>query len=796
MDPAEPSSSSDTQHPLNTGTGREPATVQVAMWSARHRWLVVILWFAGTIGLMVASTSMGGIDTAEVSGNPNEQRLEASEALDVFNAGGAADPSEQFLVVIDGGEGAAADPAFQAVVGDLVKALAAASVDLDGVQTPTFDQVLDPFLTPPEAGLISPDGTTVRIVAKVPGDSAQVAALLEPIRPIIEEARAANSDLAMHVVSFTFINDDITELISGDLDESLKLTIPLTFIILLFAFGAIVASVVPLVLAITSLIAAFGMLGIYSQLVGPVSANATQLIVLIGLAVAVDYSLFMITRFRVERGAGRDRDKAIEVSSSTAGRAVFFSGLAVMISLAGLVTLGVSLFTSMAVGTISVVFVSVVGSLTFLPATLAILGDRVNLGRPAAWLPRLAVAIPLGPIRRWGRAALAWLDHRAAKQEGSGFWGRFVTWVMARPIPMTILSAGFLIVLALPVLHLRTGTTDITAFPATIDGVAGINLLNEKWPQGSELQLQVVVTEADQEATQAAIETLKAKGLEQDGLSEPVTVTPSRDGKVAMVSFTMAGGLNDEVNRELVRHMRSDVNPAVFADLPDVRTYVTGDAAFSVDVTQLYADGIPRIFAFVLGLSFLLMLVAFHSIVIPIKAIILNLLSTAAAYGVLVLVFQDGWFAGPLGITPSGVIESWVPLFIFTILFGLSMDYHLFILTRIKEARDRGLESRAAVAKGISVTAGVITSAASIMVVVFAVFVTLKFVFIQQLGLGLAVAVLIDATIIRSVLLPASMTLLGDWNWWMPRWLDWIPRVTIEGDPDEPVDLGEARVPA
>ena len=563
------------------------------MWSARHRWLVVALWFIATIGVMVLSTSMGGIDTAEVSGNPNEQRLEATEALDVFNAGGAADPSEQFLVIVEGGQGAATDPAFQAAVADLVAQLGGASADIDGVSTPSFSEVLDPFKVPPQAGLISPDGTTVRIVGKVPGDSAQVAALLKPVKPIMDAARVANPDLTIHVVSFTFINDDITALISGDLDASLKLTIPLTFIILLFAFGAIVASVVPLVLAITSLIAAFGMLGIYSQLVGPVSANATQLIVLIGLAVAVDYSLFMITRFRVERRAGRERDKAIEVSSSTAGRAVFFSGLAVMISLAGLVTLGVSLFTSMAVGTISVVFVSVVGSLTFLPATLAILGDRVNLGRPAAWPPRLAVALPLGPLSRWGRSALAWLDHRAAKQEGSGFWGRLVTWVMARPIPMTILSAGFLILLALPVLHLRTGTTDITAFPATIDGVAGINLLNEKWPQGSELQLQVVVTQADQPATQAAIEALKVEGLKQAGLSEPVTVTPSLDGKVAMVSFTMAGGLNDEVNRNLVRHVRSDVNPAVFADLPDVRTYVTGDAAFSVDVTQLYADGIP-----------------------------------------------------------------------------------------------------------------------------------------------------------------------------------------------------------
>ena len=771
--------------------GREPATVRIAMWSARHRWPVAALWFVATIGLLVVSLSMGGIDAADANGNPNERQLEASEAYDVFNAGGTNDPFEQVVVVVGGAPGATADPAFQAAVGDLVAKLTAAGAPLDGVQTPTFSQLADPLHAPPEAGLVAPDGSTVRIVGRIEGDDTRVTPLIAPVLPILAEARGANPNLAIHAVASTFINDDINALISSGLDDSLRLTIPLTFIILLFAFGAIVASVVPLVLAITSLVAAFGILGIYSQIVGPVSPNATQLIVLIGLAVAVDYSLFMITRFRVERRAGRDRAKAIEVSSSTAGRAVFFSGLAVMISLAGLITLGVSLFTSMAIGTISVVFVSVIGSLTFLPATLSILGDRVNLGRPAAWLPRLAAALPVAPIRRWGRSALGWLDERAARQEGSGFWGRLVTRVMAHPIPMTIASVALLLLIASPVLHLRTGITDITGFPDSIDGVAGIKLLNEKWPQGTELQLQVVVTDFDQPATKAAIEQLKTKGLAVPGLSEPVEVTPSHDGKVALVSFTMGGNRNDEVNRALVRQVRTELDPAVFGALPDVRTYVTGDAAFTVDTTQVYADGVPLIFAFVLGLSFLLMLVAFHSIVIPIKAILLNLLSTAAAYGVLVLVFQDGWFAGPLGITPSGIIESWVPLFIFTILFGLSMDYHLFILTRIKEARDRGLESRPAVAKGISVTAGVITSAASIMVVVFAVFVTLPFVFIQQLGLGLAVAVLIDATIIRSVLLPASMTLLGDWNWWMPRFLDWIPRVTIEGDPDEPVDVPE-----
>jgi uncharacterized membrane protein YdfJ with MMPL/SSD domain len=771
-------------------SGREPATVRIAMWSARHRWPVAALWFVATIGLFMTSLSMGGINASDANANPNERRLEASEAYDVFNAGGTNDPFEQVLVVVSGAPGATADPAFQAAVRDLIAKLKAATAPYDGVQTQTFDELVDPLSAPPAAGLVSPDGSTVRIVGRINGERSRVTPLLEPVRPILDDARTGQPGLAVHAISNTFLNEDINGLISSGLDDSLRLTIPLTFVILLFAFGAIVASVVPLILAITSLVAAFGILGIYSQIVGAVSPNATQLIVLIGLAVAVDYSLFMITRFRVERRAGRDRAKAIEVSSSTAGRAVFFSGLAVMISLAGLITLGVSLFTSMAIGTISVVFVSVIGSLTFLPATLSILGDRINLGRPAAWLPRLAAAVPLGPVRRWGRSALGWLDRRAARQEDSGFWARLVTWVMARPIPMTIISVAVLLVLASPALHLRTGitTNDVTTFPSSIDGVAGIKLLNEKWPQGTELQLQVVVTGADRPDTQAAIERLKTEGLKVAGLGEPTTVTPSHDGKVAMVSFTMGGSQNDDANRAVVREVRSRLTPTVFGSLPDVRTYVTGEAAFTVDTTQVYADGIPVIFAFVLGLSFLLMLVAFHSIVIPIKAILLNLLSTAAAYGILVFVFQDGWFTGPLGITPSGVIESWVPLFIFTILFGLSMDYHLFILTRIKEAKDRGLASRPAVAKGISVTAGVITSAASIMVVVFAVFVTLPFVFIQQLGLGLAVAVLIDATIIRSILLPASMTLLGDWNWWMPRFLDWIPRVTIEGDPDEPAE--------
>jgi RND superfamily putative drug exporter len=773
------------------GLGREPLTVRIAMWSARHGWPVVALWFVSTLGIFGGSLALGGINSADASGGPNQQKIEASEAYDVFNASGTTEPPSESVVVVVSGTGAVTDPAFKAAVADLISKLTGATATLDGVDTKTFDQVVDPYQAPPTAELVSPDGTTVRIIAKISGDKARVTPLLDAVPPIVDAARSANPALTIHVIDSTFINHDINELINRGLDDTLKVTLPISFAILLLAFGAIVASIIPLVLAVTSLLAAFGILGIYSQLNGAVSPNATQLIVLIGIAVAIDYSLFMITRFRVERRAGRDRAKSIEVSSSTAGRAVFFSGLAVMISLAGLVTLGVSLFTSMAIGTIGVVFVSVIGSLTFLPATMSILGDRMNAGRISTWIPRLARALPIGPVRSWGTIAIRWLDRRADRQEGSGFWGRFVSKVMARPIVALVASAAVLLAVASPVLRLRTGISDITAFPASIDGVAGIELVNAKWPSGTDLQLQVVVTKADQAATSAAIEQLKTRALAIHGLSEPTNVTHSKDGTVALVSFTMAGGQNDQADWDIVHQVRTEVDPAVFGGLADVRTYVTGDAAYAYDVTQVYARGTPTIFLFVLGLSFLLMLVAFHSIVIPIKAILLNLLSTGAAYGVMILVFRDGLLAGPLGITPGGVIESWVPLFIFTILFGRSMDYHLFILTRIKEARDRGLDSRAAIAKGISVTAGTITSAASIMVVVFAFFVTLKFAFIQQLGLGLAVAVLVDATIIRSILLPASMTLLGDWNWWMPRILSWIPRVTIEGDADAPLEEGQ-----
>jgi RND superfamily putative drug exporter len=424
----------------------------------------------------------------------------------------------------------------------------------------------------------------------------------------------------------------------------------------------------------------------------------------------------------------------------------------------------------MAVGTIAVVLVAVIGSLTFLPATLAILGDGVNrlripfLGRP--------------------------------RDEGSGIWATLVKAVMRRPVVAAAGSAALLILLASPVLRLRMGQTDFTSFPDSLEGVQAVNLLNEKWPSGGTLELDVVVTNADQPATKTALAKLNEDLLAIDGVNEPAKPFTSADGKVAMLTYAMNGGENDIRNEDIIRTIRSTTAPNALASAsPGTRVYVSGDAAYTLDVVTFYSNGMPEVMAFVLTLSFLLLLIAFRSLVIPVKAIILNLLSTAAAFGVLVWVFVDGHGADLLGFKP-GPIEAFVPVFIFTILFGLSMDYHVFILTRIKEARDRGMSSNDAVARGISITSGTITSAAAIMVVVFSVFVTLELTVIKQLGLGLAVAIFLDATIVRSILLPATMRLLGDWNWWLPRWLSWLPRVTVEGELPETDDEPVAAPPA
>ncbi len=745
---------------MSVSTASQPYTVRIATWSAHHRWLVFGLWFALTIGIFVINIASGGIKTEAPSNNSGASRLESFKARQIYNSGVAqGEPTQDFYLVVSNAMVKVSDPAFKATITRIVEKLNGLAYSADGPAQPIFTRLVDPYSVPTSAGLLAPDGSTARIVGTINGERKLIQKKIVPLKAELKDLQSQATGYELLAYNNTWLNDDINEVVNTDLDGSLKLTLPLTFLILLVAFGAVTAALVPLVLAVTALLAAFGFLGFYSQTVSEVSPYATQLIVLIGLAVAVDYSLFMVTRYRTERRYGRDKMRAIEVASSTAGRAVFFSGIVVMVSLAGLFFLEDIIFRSMAVGTIAVVMISIIGSLTFLPATLSILGNGINWGR----------------IPYFGRD----------REEGSGFWSNLVGFVMRRPLPLALAAAVLLLALAYPVTHLRLGLVDIDSFPDKIEGVKTLQAMNDKWPQGTTLKLFAVVTNADKSETRAAMERFKEAGLRVKGLGEPSEITLSKNGTVAQVGFTVGGHMNDLANQNLALKLRQELVPAYFKDLPGVQTYVTGAPAQVVDVVKLYTDSMPLVFGFVLGLSFLILLVAFHSLVIPIKAIILNLLSTLASYGAMVLVFQDGWFSQQLGIKEAAVIESWVPVFIFTILFGLSMDYHLFILTRIKEAKDKGASSNEAVARGISVTSGVITSAAAIMVVVFSVFVTMQLVIIRQLGLGLAVAVFIDATVIRCVLLPATMRLLGDWNWYLPGFLNWLPRITIEAEEAE-----------
>ncbi|HEY8846807.1 MAG TPA: MMPL family transporter, partial [Candidatus Limnocylindrales bacterium] len=602
----------------------------------RHRWPVFALWFVATIGLFAVSLAAGGTRSVEAVSSDQRSKYEAGEAYEVYSAANAsvgqqAPATQQFLLIVSNPIGTVDEPGFKAAIADIDKRLTAIQASVDGVTGRVFEQLVDPMTAPASAGLISPDRTTVRIVAQVPGDGALLAQRLKPVPDLVAQIKAAYPTYRIHALNNTLANNEISTLINGGLDASLRLTIPLTFLILVLAFGAIVAAAIPLILAVTALLAAFGILGLYSQLVSPVSPYASQLVVLIGLAVAVDYSLFMVTRFRTERRHGRDRLAAIHVASNTAGRAVFFSGLAVMISIGGLFLLDDPLFRSMAVGTISVVLVAVIGSLTFLPATLAILGDRVNRFR----LPIV------------GRD----------REEGSGLWAVVVRSVMRRPVIAAASTALILLAIASPVVRLHMGQADFTSFPDSLDGVQAVNLLNEKWPNGSTLDLSVVVTRADEAPTKAAIQRMTDAVLAIPGLSGPPTTFTSADGHVAFVSYVMAGGSNDLRNQDIVREVRSTVVPAAFAGLTDVRALVTGDAAYTLDVVDFYLHGMPLVMGFVLTLSFLLLLVAFRSIVIPIKAILLNLLSTGAAFGLLVLVFQEGWLADVIGFKP-GPIEG------------------------------------------------------------------------------------------------------------------------------------------
>jgi RND superfamily putative drug exporter len=542
-------------------------------------------------------------------------------------------------------------------------------------------------------------------------------------------------------------------------------------VILVVVFGAAVAAGLPLILAVVSILTAVGMTVIVGRAF-ELSYFVVNMITMIGLAVGIDYSLFVVQRFREERAKGLDVIDAVERAGDSATRAVFFSGMTVVIALLGLLYMPDTVMRSLGIGAILAVVAAVAAALTLLPAVLRLLGDRVN---------KLRVPFVGG----------------ASYHEGGGrFWHAVSAKVTARPVVSILLAGGMLLAAAAPLLTLETGQNGIDSLPDDSASKHAFTLLNEEFDTGAVSTWIVVDGDPGDPQVAAAAETLQAT-LTADPAYGEVTVTPSPDGEILVVEAVTKLDPSTQEARAAVIDLRGVAIPAAFGDVA-TEVSVTGDAAWTVDYVRVLNSRTPTIFVFVLGVSFLLLMAVFRSIVVPLKAIVMNLLSVGAAYGLLVLVFQHGVGASLLGFRQSDVIEAWIPLFLFAVLFGLSMDYHIFLLSRIKERYDVTGDNDESVAFGLGSTGAIITGAALIMVAVFGGFAMGDLAMFQQMGFGLAAAVILDATIVRSVLVPATMKLLGARNWYLPRWLEWMPEIHIEGrhDHDAPRQVDSVLEPA
>src|SRR5215212_2558490 len=738
---------------MSSPSPKHNLAARMAVWSSRHRkkafwgWLafVVLVFFAGNA---VGTTSISDVD--QFSGESHKAEVALHDA-------GLRPVKESVFIQSD--KLTIKDPAFRAAVGDVTDRLS---------KVPYVKNVRSPLTG---ASAVSADGHAALVDFEIAGDSTQAADRVDPTLAAVATAQAAHPALDIRQLGDASANKAIDQVITDDLAKAGELSLPVTLIILTITFGTLVAAGLPLLIGITAVLAALGMVALPSEFL-PVDANLPAVILLIGLAVGVDYSLFYLRREREERAAGRSERSALVNAAATSGRAVLISGVTVIVAMAGMFISGDKSFISFAEGAIVVVAIAVFASLTVLPAMLSWLGDRVEKGR-----------IPL-----LGRS------RRPAGQ--SRFWAALTSRVMRRPGVSILLAGGLLVALAIPALQMKIVTSGVEQLPQDIPIIVTYDKVRAVFP--TEGVVATAVVEADDVrsgTTAAGISDLRTEVDQSNAFKPRTEVIYSKDGTVAQNNVPTPGSGNDDASVHALNLLRDQIIPATVGQVPGTSVNVTGDAASSEDFASQLTSRLPLIFAFVFGLAFLLMLVTFRSIVIPIKAIILNLLSVGAAYGLLVLVFQQGHGESLLGFTANGGVANWLPLFLFVVLFGLSMDYHVFIISRIRELYDRGMSTDEAVRQGISTTAGTVTSAAAVMVGVFAVFITLTFLDFKEMGLGLAVAVLIDATIIRGIMLPAAMKLLGDWNWYLPSWLEWLPRVGAERDAGPSIEPEDPEAP-
>jgi len=718
---------------------------RMGRWSATNRKTAIFGWLAFVLAALVLGSLVG---TEKL--DPGVSTVGESGRADAVLADRFEKPLAE-RVLVQHPTLTADDAVFRATLAEIDRRLA--SFD-------TVAAVREP--------VVSPDGRSALVEFQLATtDKPQAQDDVQGILDAVASLQQAQPAFAIGQFGDASAARQLEEAFAADLEKAGLFSLPVTLVILVLAFGAVVAAGLPLLLALSAVLATMGLLAIPSQLV-PLDGNIDAIVLLIGLAVGVDYSLFYLKRVREERAAGRSEGAALEAAAATSGRAVLISGLTVIIAMAGMFLTGERTFAGFALATILVVAVAVLGSLTVLPALLAWLGDRVEKAR----VPFL---------------------HRLRRNDGEPrFWGWLLARVLGRPKLAATLSAGALLALAGVALQLNTVVTGPDTYPKSVPVMATYAKMQAAFP-GGPMPLSVVVEADDVNApvVTEAIERLREQALATGRMNEPITVDVSPDATIAVVSIPVDGAGTDDVSYAALDTLRDDVLPATLGELAGTSYAVTGITAASSDFDELMASTSPLVVAFVLVFAFLLLLVTFRSLVIAAKAVLLNLLSVAAAYGVLVLVFQHGVGKDLLGFDSTGGVHAIVPLFLFVILFGLSMDYHVFILSRIREGYDRGLSTDAAVAHGIKATAGVVTSAAIVMVGVFAIFGTLSMLFLKQFGVGLAAAVLIDATIVRAVLLPATMKLLGDWNWYLPRWLEWLPRHDHEPPVQDPTPVAQ-----
>jgi len=720
---------------------REPRgpIVAVARWSASHRWTALLIWIAFVAAAVVGSGAVG-----------------FNEMDDADSAIGASAPAEKALARSDFGEPLTESVLVEARDGATLGATSPALTDLhsDLTALSAAASVSDP--------VISEDGTAalMRVDLALPSGeevtSGAAVAAADAVQGVVSDTANANPDLRVEQVGGVTLDQAISNIYDKDLQRAEMFSLPVTLVILVLAFGALIAAGVPLLLAMSAVAAAMG-LSAFASYVFPSTEVASSVILLVGLAVGVDYSLFYIKREREERGRGRGTLDAVSNAAATSGRAVVVSGITVMIAMAGMFFAGEATFSSLAVGTILVVAVAVLGSLTVLPALLAILGRWVD--RP--------------------RVPLIW--RLQARDGNPRVWKAILRPVLARPAIAFTVGAGLLVALALPALGMKLGDPGIDDLPRNEAAIRTYDRMLTAFPsEGDSHQVVLWSTDGqplDTAAVGAAVGQLTQRVDTSDGFvgGEPLEPAFSEAGDVAYVSVPISGDFSSPESPASLAELRDDIVPSTIGQVEGVDAAVTGGTALTQDFRDLLRERMPIVIGFVLLLTLVVLVLSFRSLTIALTAIGLNVLSVAAAYGLITLVFANTWAEGILDFESNGTILTWLPLFLFVILFGLSMDYHVFVVSRIREARNAGLTTREAVAQGITSSAGTVTSAAIIMVAVFSIFATLSALDFKQLGVGLAAAILIDATLVRAVLLPSAMALLGERNWWLPQWMHKLP---------------------